>query len=106
MEMFKYLFFTLIIELPIVLFAFRNEWKTSLLIGVLLNLLTWPLLTLLYHYSKIPLLILEAGVFLIEALGYTIFLSSKWQKAAMVSFIANACSLLIGIWINDINLLS
>lgn len=106
MEMYKYLFLTLIIELPVVLLAYKNQWKTSLLIGLLLNLFSWPILTLLYHYSKTPLLALEAGVFVVESIGYAIFLSSKWQKAALVSFIANLASLLIGVYINGINLFS
>ena len=94
--MYIYLLYTLLIELPVVLFAYRSNWKEALLIDVLLNLFTWPLLTVLYFTTNIPLLFLEIAVVITEAAGFTIFLERNISKAFLVSFIANAASLFAG----------
>jgi hypothetical protein len=99
MKMFIYLFYTIILELPIVVFAYKNEWKTVLMIDALLNLFTWPLLTLLYFTTNIPLLFLEISVVLIEASGFIIFFKGTKTKAFLISFIANATSLFTGMLI-------
>ena len=94
--MFYYLLCTLLIEIPVVVIAYRNEWKTALPAGILLNLFTWPVLTLLMYFTSIHLLILETCVFAVEATGFKIFLTGSWRKALLVSFIANALSLTAG----------
>lgn len=97
--MYIYLLYTLLIELPVVLFAYRQQIKEVLLIDILLNLFTWPLLTLLYFTTNIPLLLLEIAVVLVEAAGLIIFIDRNKIKALLVSFIANAASLFGGMLI-------
>lgn len=104
MEMFQYLLYTLLLELPVVLIFYRPQWKTVLPVTILLNFFTWPLLTLLFYNTHIPLLILEAGVLITEAIGFKIFFNGNWPKALLVSFGANTLSLLIGLLISDISL--
>ena len=104
MQMFQYLLFTILLELPVVILCYHTQWKTVLLIDILLNFFTWPLLTLLYYNTHIPLLVLEDGVFITEALGFKIFFGGNWPKALLVSFTANALSLLAGVYISGISL--
>ena len=99
--MFKYLLYTLLLEMPIVTIAYRHEWKKVLTIGILLNFLTWPLLTILYNNTTIHFLLLETGVFITEAIGFKIFFTGSWQKALLVSFLANGLSLCTGIMMSD-----
>ena len=46
MGIFYYFFLTLLIELPVIMVFFRKQWKEALLIGILVNAFTWPLLQL------------------------------------------------------------
>ena len=95
-----YFILTLVLELPIVLLLYKDQWKWALLIGFLLNLFTWPLLHVLIYYSDIDINILELGVALVEGIGYSIFMKGKWQKGFIVSFLANGFSYGAGILIN------
>lgn len=105
MQMFQYLLYTLLLELPVVLLCYRSQWKTVLPVTILLNFFTWPLLTLLFCNTHIPLLILEVAVLITEAIGFKIFFRGSWQKALLVSLGANALSLFIGVWVSDILLI-
>jgi hypothetical protein len=101
--MFKYLLYTLLLEMPVVLICYRRQWKTVLPVGILVNFFTWPLITILYNNTSIHLLILEAGVFVVEAIAFGIFFTGSWKKALLVSFAANGLSLLVGVIISGIN---
>ena len=100
MAIFKYFILTLILELPIVLFAFRSQLGKALIVDILLNLLTWPLITLLYINTNINLMIMELCVFIIEGIGFKLFLNGKWSKAMLVSLLANGFSLSVGLLIS------
>ena len=104
MKIFLYLFYTLLLELPIVIAAYKKIWKTALLIDVLLNCFTWPLLNILYYHTTVPLLLLEACVCIIEAAGFKIFFGGSYIKALLVSLSANAASLFIGAWIGGVKI--
>ena len=92
MPVWFYLILTLILELPVVLLFFKKQWKYALLIGFLLNLLTWPSLHLLLEYTIIDINILEIGVVVTEGLGYCIYMGCKWQKGFGISFLVNGLS--------------
>jgi hypothetical protein len=100
MPFYFYFLLTLILELPIVLLFFKKQWKFALLIGILLNLFTWPLLHLLLYCTNIDINILETGVAVAEGLGYCIFMECRWQKGFGVSFLANGFSYGVGVLIN------
>lgn len=105
MEMFQYLFLTLGIEIPVLLICCKKEWKTAFITGVLINCFTWPVLTLLLYYTSVHLLILEAGVCITEAVAFRLFMNISMPKAFLVSFAANAASLLIGAKISGLQIL-
>ncbi len=100
MDIFKYFLFTIFLELPIVLIAYRSQLNKVFIVTVLLNLFTWPLITLLYTNSNIHLLILEFFVFIIEGIGFKIYFNGKWRKAMLISFLANGFSLSVGFLIS------
>jgi hypothetical protein len=100
MGVWNYFVLTLVLELPIVLLFFKNEWKFALLIGFLLNLFTWPLLHILLFYTSIDINILEIGVAITESIGYYLLLQCSWKKAIALGFAANAISYGIGLMLN------
>lgn len=100
--MFQYLFYTIIIETPLVMLFYRKQWKAVITVEFLLNCFTWPVLSLLYYEFPPYLLLLEAGVFATEAVALKLFLGGSWVNASFASFTANATSLLIGVWISGI----
>ena len=102
--MFKYLFLTMLIEIPIYFLFDRNKIAFSVLILVLANCFTWPLLNILFQTTQIHLLILESGVTVAEAFIIYYFLEQKFSKALLISFIQNSVTTLLGIWINHIKL--
>ncbi len=106
MAIFKYFLLTLLLELPIVLFAYRSQLSKVLIIDILLNLFTWPIITFLYINTHIPLLVMELCVFIIEGIGLKIFLTGNWTKAMLVSFLANGFSWSVGLLITKILLIN
>ena len=101
MPFYYYFLSTLVIEMPLVLMVFNKQWKWALLIGVLLNLFTWPLLHIFLFKTNININLLETGVAITEGLGYLIFMNCSWQKAFVVSFLANGLSYGLGLLINN-----
>lgn len=101
MGVWNYFVLTLVLELPVVLFFFKADWKFVLLIGFLLNLFTWPLLHILLFYTGININILEIGVAITESTGYYLLMQCSWKKAIALGFTANAVSYGIGLLLNN-----
>jgi hypothetical protein len=95
-----YFLLTLLLELPLVLLFYPRAKRFTLIIGVLLNAVTWPSLHLCIYYTDIPVPILETGVALVEGLGYALFLPGKKYRAFGVAFLVNGCSYGIGVLLN------
>ncbi|HNM31436.1 MAG TPA: hypothetical protein PKM51_01700 [Chitinophagales bacterium] len=102
--MFNYLALTIFIEIPIYFLFVRKQFAYSILILVLANCLTWPILNILYHTTSIPLLVLESGVTLVEAIIIYYFLQQRFLKALLISFVQNAVTTFLGVWINHIKI--
>lgn len=96
-----YFILTLIIELPLVIVFFKKEPKLALLIGFLLNLLTWPVLHIFLFYSNININVLEIGVAVTESIGYYLLMQCRFKKALVLGFTANAVSYGIGLFLNN-----
>ena len=101
MPIWCYFILTLVIELPIVVLFFKNEWKYALLIGFLLNLFTWPLLHLLIFTFNIDINLLEIGVAITEGTGYWLLMKCNWKKGMLLGFLANGISYGIGVVLNN-----
>ncbi len=102
--MLKYLLFTMLIEIPIYFIFDRKNYAYSILILILANCFTWPILNLLFQYTTIHLLVLESFVTIAEAIILYLFLDQKISKAILISFIQNVITTFIGVWIHDIKL--
>jgi hypothetical protein len=94
----------MLIEIPIYFLFVREKIAYSILILVLANCFTWPILNILFHNTHIHLLILEIGVTIVEAFVIYLFLEQKFPKALLVSFVQNIVSTFIGVCINHIKL--
>ncbi len=102
--MFKYLALTIAIEIPVYFLFDKRRILFSVLILVLANCFTWPIINILYQTTNIHLLILESGVTLTEAIIIYYFLDQKFSRALLISFVQNAVTTFLGIWINNIKL--
>jgi len=102
--MLKYLALTMLIEIPIYFLFDRKRILFSILILILANCFTWPIINVLYQQTNIHLLILETGVTLVEAIIIYYFLLPKFSKAFLVSLVQNSITTFIGIYINHIKL--
>lgn len=95
-----YFALTLLLEIPVAGYGYKQEWKAALLSCLLLNLFTWPLLAYLLVSTEMELEVLEAGVLLAEMTGYRLLLKGNWGKAFFVACIANGLSYGAGILVN------
>ncbi len=104
MHIVKYLALTILMEVPVYFLFDRKRILFPVFILVLANCFTWPILNIHYHTTHIHLLALEAGVTLTEAFIICYFLEQKFHKALFISFLQNALTTFVGIWINNIRL--
>ena len=81
--------FTLFIELGIYVVFIKKDIKQIFLYAVLINAFTQPFLNFIYHYAYHNLYVLEAAVFVIEAVLISLLFKIKFQRAALISFTAN-----------------
>lgn len=102
--MFKYLLLTMLIEIPIYFLFDRKKIGYTILILVLANCFTWPIINILYQTTNIHLLILETGVTIVEAIIIWYFLQQKFTRAFLISLVQNSVTTFLGIYINNIKL--
>jgi len=90
---------TFFVEL-IVYFIFLKEKKEQIILYCfLINLFTWPLAILLYHFKPELFYFIEFFVFLIESILIMLLFKINWKKALLISFIANFITAFIGLLI-------
>lgn len=88
---------TFLIEFFVILLFIRVEPKKLLLYSLIVNIITFPLATILYNGIN-GLVIIEFGVFLVESVLLMKLLKIKYSKAALISFIANVITTTIGLF--------
>jgi hypothetical protein len=102
MQFFGAFFFTVIVEWLLFSLFSRYALKITLFFAVLLNMVTWPVISSLYALTVIPLWQLETGVWLTE----TIIISIHWQwplwRGATASLLLNAGSWGLGTLLEQI----
>jgi len=90
------LLLTLLVELPIIGFFFRKrKRKGALMVGLLVNLITWPLVNIIRLNTDWNLNMVEIGVVVIEGLAYWLFLGRNITKAVLITVLANGASFII-----------
>jgi hypothetical protein len=102
--MLKYLALTMLVEIPVYFLFDRRRVLYSILILILANCFTWPIINILYQTTNIHLLILESGVTAVEAFIIYLFLLQKFSKAFVISLVQNSLTTFLGIYINHIKL--
>jgi len=105
------LLLTLIIEIPIVFVIVRYVFKLKkiklskiLIVTFLASALTLPYLWFVlppYGLANNYVIIGEIFVILAESLVYNYFFELDWERAFLVSFLANLTSALIGLVLNN-----
>jgi len=102
------LFLTLITEVPVVFVVSRYLYKIKdnfniIFAGIISSVLTLPYFWFILPYfvsNRMLYIILgESSIILIEAFIYYKILKLKFSQALIISFIANASSILIGLLI-------
>ncbi|MCU0432936.1 MAG: hypothetical protein MUC87_05730 [Bacteroidia bacterium] len=70
----------------------RYALRITLFFIVLLNLVTWPVISFLYSTTDYPLWLMEIGVCLVETIIITIHWYWKWWRGAAAALLINAGS--------------
>ncbi len=100
------LFATILTELLVLLLIFRYKYKNSNNTDIIFASVVSSGLTLPYFWFVLPtfipdrmtyIIIGEASIILIEAFIYFHLLKLKFSQALVISFIANATSILVGL---------
>ncbi|HPA34723.1 MAG TPA: hypothetical protein PLA16_00025 [Chitinophagales bacterium] len=94
--MLPYFLLTVLLELPLYAIFDRSRVAYSLCILFLINGVSWPVLTVLYLHSDIPLLWLEAGVVMLEATLIHRLLGHSHIYSFFIALTLNTASVFIG----------
>jgi hypothetical protein len=87
---------TLLIELPIIaLFFKRKKRPVALMYGLLVNLISWPIVHILKISTDINVYIIEIAVVTGEGIGLWLLTGCGWKKGFLISLIANSISFLV-----------
>ncbi len=90
------LLLTILLELPVVGFFFvRKKRKNALLVCLLTNLVTWPIINILRLNTEINSDIIAIAVVAAEGAAYWFFLETGFKKGLLMSFVANLLSYIL-----------
>jgi hypothetical protein len=90
------LLLTLLIELPIIaLFFKRKKRPKAMMYGLLVNLISWPLVHIIKMYFDINTAIVEIAVVTGEGIGLWLLTGCGWKKGLLMSATANCISFLV-----------
>jgi hypothetical protein len=87
-------FLTFVLEFLIIFLLTKHDWKKLLLYVLLINLFTWPLANLAYHFGG-NFYLIELNVILAEGLLLSLLLRKKYIYCLGLSFIANLVTALL-----------
>jgi glucose-6-phosphate-specific signal transduction histidine kinase len=98
-SVFSPLLFTISIEWILFFFISREKILKTIGFVILMNMISWPIATLLYWNWPNEIYWIELLVVLIETFLIGIYWKYKWLKSASLSLIMNSASYFIGILI-------
>lgn len=94
----------LCIEIPVIAFFFiKKEREKAMLIALIVNFISWPIMQSLLFLTDIDFkiisnrAILAGGFMVLECIAYQYLLEIRWKKAILMSFFANLFSFAIGV---------
>lgn len=84
---------TILIELPIIAFFFkRRKRKAAILMGLLINIISWSIAHIIFFSTDINIYYVAIGLAIGEAIAFHQFLECNWKKAIIMSLIVNSLS--------------
>lgn len=86
---------TIVPEFFVVWFFIKKNVKTVLLYTFLINLFSWPLAAFIALFG-LNILIIEAGVVLVESILIMLLFKVKYPRSLLISFAANLVSFVLG----------
>lgn len=87
------LFITILIELPIIALLFnRKKRKQAVLMGALINIISWSVYHIIFFSFDISMLYVAIGLAVCEAVAFHYLLPCNWLKAFIISVIVNSLS--------------
>jgi hypothetical protein len=93
MELAFNLLLTLLIELPIVAFFFRQrKRKYALSIAFFANIITWPIVNIIRINTDWNLNWVEVGVVIAEGFAYWLLLGRHVKRSIIITILANTAS--------------
>jgi hypothetical protein len=93
--------FNIIIEFIIIYLFIKSKALNVFLVVLLLNIITWPIANFIFSPQSFSyFIIIEFGVFIVEALGLKFLLKLEYNRAFLISFCANFATALIGFLIS------
>jgi hypothetical protein len=100
--MWWYLFYTFLLEIPILYWFLRKQdnWLMISLVGVLLSSFTWPLGMYAYHEWHWNIYLIEFLIACTESIFIKIYWQLTWGRALVIGFIINGFSFLMGLLSN------
>lgn len=75
----------------------HRTWLHIVLFVFLVNGLTWPMATVMYHIYSLHILFIELGVVFVEALVIRFWWRPSWAYALLLSMLANGLSYVVGL---------
>lgn len=96
MELAFNLLLILLIEIPVVGFFFsKRRRKNAYLVGLFVNVVTWPIVNIIRLNTNWDLNWVQVGVVVLEGALFWLLLGRNLKKAALISILANLASFLI-----------
>jgi hypothetical protein len=90
------LLLTILVELPIIGFFFRKrKRRPALMLGLMVNVVTWPIANIIRLNTEWNLNYVEIGVVIFEGIAYWLFLGRNVKRAVLITLAANAASFII-----------
>ncbi len=87
------LLITLLIELPIIaLFFRRKKRQKAILMGLLINIISWSVIHIIFFTFDVNILYVATGIAVGEAIAFHQLLDCNWTKAIILSLVVNCLS--------------
>ena len=87
------LLLTLLLEIPIIaLFFKRRKRQQAILVGTLINVISWSVAHILFFTMDINIYLVAVVLAIGEAIAFHFFFPCNWRIAILISIIANSLS--------------
>lgn len=96
------LILTIFIEFMVIWIFIRESPGKLLFYSLIINSITLPLATFVYTFVFHNFLLIEIAVFLVETILLKIILELKYEKAVLISLMANFISAIVGLLIYNL----